>query len=90
VIITTPFDDVARADADAYAERDVRTLVALRNQPLNFLRRRNRVASPRKHRHKTVAHALHDLTVMRRDRPADERIVLVSYQVESILPQRNE
>ena len=90
LVVARPFDDIAGADANAYPERDLGTLVAPRDQPLNLRRRPDRVPRPAKRRHVTVAHALDDLAVIRGDRPADQRLVLVTNRVESILPERNQ
>jgi hypothetical protein len=90
LIVASPFGDIARADADAYAEHDLGSAVASCDPSLNLRCCRDRVPSPAKRRHVAVARALDDLAVMRGDRPGDEHLVLVSHRVVPILPESNQ
>src|SRR5262249_46476575 len=90
VVITSPFGDIPCADANAYSELDLRTLVASCDQSLNLRRRPDRVPSPAKRRHVAVARTLDDLTVVRGDASPDQRVVLIAHRVVSILPERNQ
>ena len=90
LIVAGPFDDITCADADTHPERDLGTLVATRDQPLNLRRRPDRVPGPAKRPHIAIARALDDLALMRGDRPGDQHLVLVPHRVVSILPERDQ
>jgi hypothetical protein len=85
VVVASPFRDVASAYADAHIEPDVGSLVATRDLALDLGCCRDCFGGSRKHGHEPVARVLDHLAVMGVDRAADERIVLVSHRVESIL-----
>ncbi len=90
VVVARPRGDIASADADPHLQRNLRTIVAPRDQSLNLRSSPDCVRRARKHRHKPVTGVLNDVALIRGDRPADQRIVLVSHPVKAILPERNE